>query len=194
MTGNMIQFLINPSRFCLGEAQTYGDILIITGDLKTSLHCDDIISWASENFSHTYIVMGNKDYYDGTDVADTLLAYKVSVLPNVSFINNISVLISDMEIFFTTLWKPYIEQDISNMLSDREDFDHIRCNGHLLTLEMVGQLNEVCKQWLLSSVARSNSGRRIVVTHHAMSDDLQLYHTLISMGVDEIVTGDGVLI
>ena len=190
----MIQFLINPSRFCLGKAQTYGDILIITGDLKTSLHCDDIINWSSENFSHTYIVMGNKDYYDGTDVADTLLAYKVSVLPNVSFINNVSVLISDMEIFFTTLWKPYIEQDISNMLSDREDFDHIRCNGHLLTLEMVGQLNEVCKQWLLSSVARSNSGRRIVVTHHAMSDDLQLYYTLISMGVDEIVTGDGVLI
>ena len=190
----MIQFLINPSRFCQGKVQTYGDILIITGDLKMSLHCDDIINWASENFSHTYIVMGNKDYYDGTDVADTLLAYKVSVLPNVCFVNNASILIADVEIFFTTLWKPYIEQDISNMLSDREDFDHIRCNGHLLTLEMVGQLNEVCKQWLLSSVARSNSGRRIVVTHHAMSDDLQLYHTLISMGVDEIVTDDGVLI
>lgn len=178
MTIGICNNLDNVSK-CIG-----GDMLILTGDIKAILssETDHFGKWCSKQFKHTFIVMGNEDYYDGTDVSDTLDCYVRNIADNVCFVNNTSTSIGKVEIFFTTLWKDCNHSDISDMLSDRGDFEEIICRGSPLTIQCVKDLHEICVEWLMSALIKSHAEVKIVVSHHRFDDALA--KSLNALGVD----------
>ena len=162
------------------------DLLVLPGDFKVVLSSekDCLGEWCSKRFKHTFIVMGNEDYYDGTDVADTLDCYVGNVTDNVCFVNNTSISIGNVEIFFTTLWKDCNHSDISDMLSDRGDFEEIICRGSPLTIQCIKDLHEICVEWLMSALIKSQAEVKIVVSHHRIDDALA--KSLNAIGVDHL--------
>lgn len=135
----------------------------------------DIINRCSQLSKQTYIVMGNEDYYNGPDVSETLDHYISDVAVNVTYLNNVSILIGKEEFFCTTLWKPYDPWDISNMICDRRDFEEIYCHGNLIDMKKIDELHCICAQWLCSAILNSKAERKIIVSHHEMPSDMKVY-------------------
>ena len=68
--------------------------------------------WCAFHYEQTYIISGNHEYYGGYDLADTLNDYEYYLRDNVRYVNNKSVCLRDMELFFSTLWSPIKEEEI----------------------------------------------------------------------------------
>lgn len=159
-----------------------GDILILTGDCMQ--YKESFLKWCAESYAHTYIVMGNEDYYDGPDVNETLDSYVYNVYANVTFVNNASVKMGDREIFFSTLWKPVDDINTLFIDNDRDDFYRIRCNGGNLTIDKEVELHSICSEWLCAALFESSSEHKVVVTHHDVRKDKVLCHFLKVLGAD----------
>ena len=187
MTQN-IQIMTDPENFNNIKEASSAQVLVVTGDLYHMKNKNDFLDWASNKFRHTYIVMGNEDYYSDIDVAETMLEYQNSVLPNVTYVNNLSVMLNGQELFMTTLWYPVDENHVLEALHNCDDFDRIHCNGKRLTNETINQLHEICTQWLVSVILKSNARIKTVVCHYRPSEDSVLFHILETIGVNDILS------
>ncbi|ELP84170.1 hypothetical protein EIN_337890 [Entamoeba invadens IP1] len=167
------------------------EILVLAGDITVFdlYNKTDFFKWCSKTYRQTYIVPGNHEYYKGRYVDETYTLTE-DLYPNVTIVNNTSVVINNTQIFFTTLWS---DLDIENELSIRmklNDFKKIKWfkNGNKTRSDKnendENQDNEkveyrtafsVCKKWLENELGKSTSQFKVVVTHHCPIMDLTLF-------------------
>lgn len=102
-----LEFKENSELLSSTPLDVQADILILAGDItllgKNKYYLNPFFDWCCEHFKETYIVPGNHEYYNGFELADTMIDFQMSIRPNVHYINNRSVLINDTEIFFSNL-------------------------------------------------------------------------------------------
>lgn len=150
--------------------QVTGDILVLAGDIgylgdeNYSKH--PFWDWASENYQQVIACMGNHEFYKYYDIAKLNDGYCLEIRPNV-------VHIGDIDLFITTLWSKiplkeayYTEEVIS-------DFRRIIFNEDLLTFADFNHEHERCLSFLKEAVSCSKARRKIVVTHHVPSFQMQ---------------------
>lgn len=117
--------------------------------------------------------MGNHEFYKYYDIAKLNDGFCLEIRPNVHSYYNAVVHIGDIDLFITTLWSKiplkeayYTEQVIS-------DFRRIIFNGDLLTFADFNREHERCLSFLKDAVSCSKARRKIVVTHHVPSFQMQ---------------------
>lgn len=117
--------------------------------------------------------MGNHEFYKYYDIAKLNDGYCLEIRPNVHSYYNAVVHIGDIDLFITTLWSKiplkeayYTEEVIS-------DFRRIIFNEDLLTFADFNREHERCLSFLKEAVSCSRARRKIVVTHHVPSFQMQ---------------------
>jgi hypothetical protein len=57
----------------------------------------------ADNFQETFITPGNHEYYNDTELSDSLTDFEYFLRANVRYLNNKSIVTGKTELFFTTL-------------------------------------------------------------------------------------------
>lgn len=148
-----------------------GDILVLAGDVTDLNLWHDrhawFIQWLSDNFSQSYILPGNHEFFGGYDVELSLQGLEITAAENVRFVNNRVVrLHQDIELIFTTLWtpisaqaQPYVDRHLTDCSRLNYGTEQFKAHHHTLA-------HEYCLQWLKQAVRDSTARQRIVITHH----------------------------
>ena len=149
-----------------------GDILLLAGDILTLKNIEwysDFLNFVSDNYSHTYWVPGNHEYYN-FDMANRAGSFKEAIRSNVTLLNNQSVVLGDVNLHFSTLWSNIFSSawEIKNSLSD---FHVIKYQGSRLTIDQYNSMHAAAMRFLEGALfnksADENSKQKnIVVTHH----------------------------
>lgn len=150
--------------------QVTGDVLVLSGDMlifcSEELESHPFIDWCSAHFKHTFLVPGNHEYYGGLDVKSTLADFYFPIRHNVAYCNNRSVLLDDVELFFTTLWTEVSEASAMKVQQSMVDCYRIRYGRRFLLAQDYAKLHRLCVDWLTGALAQSEARRKVVVTHH----------------------------
>jgi len=144
------------------------DILILAGDVV----CFSAINraawffyWASKNFTETYWIPGNHEYYYSSIETPTLPT-KRKVKHNVTLINNASIEIDDVVIHFSTLWTAIPEMHASVISRGMSDYHLIKINGEYLSPADVNTIHLHSMRFLVSALGSNRNKKQFVVTHH----------------------------
>lgn len=165
-----LEFRENTEYLNLCPLDVKGDILVLAGDTHVfkgkSWERHPFFDWCSENYEQTYIIPGNHEYYDGVELKNRFDDYEYLLRENVRYINNRTMVLDDVELFFTTLWSviPPVEQAAVQM--GLTDCHRIKYDGRNFTSQDYEVLHRVCVNWLSSALALSTAKKKIVVTHH----------------------------
>lgn len=143
-----LEFPDNSKWLSQNPLTVVGDILVLSGDMllfgSDNLETHPFIDWCSANFQHTFLVPGNHEYYNGVDITRTLGDFFFPIRHNVTFCNNHSVRIDDVELFFTTLWthvSPHSEMKVQQSMVDCYRIRH----GHrFLLAHDYAKLHKLC--------------------------------------------------
>ena len=148
-----------------------GDVLVLAGDIMTlDEPCDEFLDECERRFKHTFIVPGNHEYFGRVDVAHTLHDYRHDVRPTVHYLNNRTVRMGDVELFFTTLWTPIDPRCYAVAKADMPDFSHITYEGRPFEPQHYARVHAVCMAWLERALKESTAPVKVVVTHHCPVD------------------------
>lgn len=145
-----------------------GDILILAGDivpLKRIEAHHDFFNYLSDNFSLTYWLPGNHEYYH-SDIAEISQQMNEKIRENIFLVNNISVSTGNTNLIFSTLWTTISSLYRFEIQMSYSDFHAIRYRGSLFSVEHYNFMHEQCLKFLKKELARKKPGTRIVVTHH----------------------------
>lgn len=172
-----LEFAENANYIKHHPLKVSGEILVLAGDI--GYLGDDNYSkhpfwqWASDNYSQVIVCMGNHEFYKCYDIATLQNGERLEICSNVNSYYNGVVHIEDVDIIVSTLWSKIplreayvIEQVIS-------DFGRIMYNGNLLTFAEFNKEHERCLEFVKSAVANSKADKKIVVTHHVPSFQMQ---------------------
>ena len=165
-----LEFPDNSKWLSQNPLTVVGDILVLSGDMllfgSENLETHPFIDWCSANFQHTFLVPGNHEYYNGVDITRTLGDFFFPIRHNVTFCNNHSVRIDDVELFFTTLWthvSPHSEMEVQQLMVDCYRIRH----GHrFLLAHDYAKLHKLCVDWLTRALDESTAQKKVVVSHH----------------------------
>lgn len=95
------------------------DILILAGDIGYLDHYTfsdhPFWDWASNNFKHVIITLGNHEFYSGFDVKNIELGAVGEIRKNIHWYYNKSIVIDDIEFIMTPLWS-YIVPSAQSLL------------------------------------------------------------------------------
>ncbi|MEX1193309.1 MAG: metallophosphoesterase, partial [Brumimicrobium sp.] len=86
--------------------QPVGDILILAGDVIPFIEIEkhnDFFDYVSQNFKEVYWIPGNHEYYQ-YDISKRKGSFKIKVRPNVTLLNNSTIVIDNFKLIFSTLW------------------------------------------------------------------------------------------
>jgi DNA repair exonuclease SbcCD nuclease subunit len=151
-----------------------GDILVLAGDIilfeKNSLTQHPFFDWCAENFQETYIIPGNHEYYNGTELSDTLSDFEYFLRPNVRYLHNKSIVAGQTELFFTTLWCAIDIAQLMPVQMGVADCHRIIYDNRRFTSQDYEIIHQHCLAWLKESLSRSLAKRKIIVTHHCPTD------------------------
>lgn len=153
----------NPLNVC-GEILVLAGDIILLGEQKLEKH--PFFDWCASHYKETYIIPGNHEYYSGYELADTLADFEYLLRDNVRYINNKSVLLDNMEIFFTTLWSPIKEDEIVPVQMGLSDCHRIIYQSRHFTSQDYKEVHYICMNWLRNALQLSTVNKKIVVTHH----------------------------
>ena len=166
-----LEFADNRNLLELGGGLTpAGDILVLAGDISylgdMEMMKRPFFDWCSEHFQETFIVPGNHEFYGGYDIAQTIEDYEFQYRPNVRYLNNKSVAMGDVELFFTTLWTRINPVFLWKVQRGMNDFRYGVLDGKRFCANDVDILNRRCVDWLRTALDASSAKTKIVVTHH----------------------------
>ncbi|KAL7718713.1 Calcineurin-like phosphoesterase domain-containing protein [Entamoeba marina] len=132
----------------------------------TNFHIHPFFKWCSENYKQTYIAFENHEFYGGFEVSQTLQPFEINIYPNVRYVNNKSITIGDVELFFTTLWSELGNKHKTSAVNGLHVFRYIQFNGHNLTHKEYDYLFKSCSKWFGNALSNSVAKRKVVVTHY----------------------------
>ena len=172
-----LEFKENTAHLQKHPLEVKGDILVLAGDVtlfgKNKYFRNPFFDWCAENYRQTYIIPGNHEYYDGYELADTLDDFSLEVRPNVHYLNNRSVRLSDdVELFFTTLWSPIEPLQIVPVQMGMTDCYRIKYDGGGFNANDYELVYKKCLGWLTEALQKSDAKHKIVVTHHCPTKTL----------------------
>lgn len=147
-----------------------GDVLVLAGDVSylgdKNMMKWPFWDWCAEHYQETFIIPGNHEFYGGYDIGCTMDDYVLEVRPNVRYMNNRSVVIGDVELFFTTLWTRINPVRLWTIQCGMNDFHLGVLNGKRFSASEVDELHQHCMDWLTGALAVSSAKHKIVVSHH----------------------------
>lgn len=165
-----LEFAENRNYIENGGIEPVGDVLVLAGDVSylgdRNVIRRRFFDWCSENIKQTLIVPGNHEFYCGYDIAQTMSDYEFAYRNNVQYLNNKSVVLGDVELFFTTLWTKISPLHLWAIQRGMNDFRRGILDGTRLSANDVDGLHKRCLEWLDSSLKSSKAAHRVVVTHH----------------------------
>lgn len=169
------------------EAGQEADALIIAGDLtEGAAHkWPDALRWLGTHYpaAKTVIIPGNHDYYGGNlSTLDAQLDH-ICREAGCAFGQSRILVLGDVRVLMTTLWtdmrlledgpRNAMEDTLWNARQMMPDYSSgaitVDEPDRPLHPEDTIAVHESQKAWLVSELARSWSGRTVVVTHHAPS-------------------------
>lgn len=142
------------------------EICILAGDIDNPYSSSymEFIDSINTNFTKTFIIPGNHEYYQhGKSVEETnnYLNDFFKSYNNVTFLNNTYENYKEYCFVGTTLWTKITKPEYSiNDIHYIKDFDYLKCN----------QLNMLAIDFLEETVSKNN--KCIIITHHLPSNDL----------------------
>lgn len=165
-----LEFDENAGYLKSNPLEVTGDILVLAGDtiyLGKKMHdADWFFDWCSANYTQTFLIPGNHEYYGGFPMEKTLEDFEWKIRNNVTYLNNKSVVLGDTELFFTTLWtsipveESYIIEKVMN------DCRRGRINGKRFNVHSWNIIHRTCTEWLVDALRKSKAGHKIVISHH----------------------------
>lgn len=165
-----LEFAENRAFINNGGILPVGDILVLAGDIlylgDKKLLDQSFFDWCASNYSQTFIVPGNHEFYKGYDIAQTIKDFEFECRPNVHYLNNKSIVIGDTELFFTTLWTRINPIYLYAIERGMNDFRCCILNGKRFCANDVNSLHETSVNWLQQALESSSAAHKIVVTHH----------------------------
>lgn len=147
-----------------------GDVLVLAGDIL--LFGEQLMSehpfwdWCSDHYAHTLVVPGNHEYYNRMDVVSTLTSFTYPLRPNVTYLNNRSITLGDVELFFTTLWSRIHDSALAAVQMGMTDCHRIAYGNHIMLATDYARAHETCLGWLKKALSESTAQHKVVVTHH----------------------------
>lgn len=165
-----LEFPENSEFLKKNPLQPDGDILLLAGDIVPFAVMDkhaDFFSYISDNFSTTYWIPGNHEYYY-SDISSQSGTLNEKIRENLFLVNNVSVLHDNIKLIFSTLWtriSPGNEFEIRQRLSD---FHVIKLNRKGFTPDHYNLLHEQCRSFLKTEISKGDNseGKKVIVTHH----------------------------
>jgi Icc-related predicted phosphoesterase len=151
------------------------DVLILAGDVNLGVKGIQWIKAHIKNKSVIY-VLGNHEYYKGSYPKTLHKIRQEAQESNVHVLENESVELEGVRFHGATLWTDFSlfgnPVAFGNICQGKmNDYKRIRRDPSYSKLRSVDTFNihQASRRWLTESLSESNSGRNIVVTHHAPS-------------------------
>lgn len=147
------------------------DLVILAGDIDKKARG---VRWANDTFNCTTVyVAGNHEFYGG-HLDRTLQKTRDAAAPHVHILENQSLVIGDVRVLGTAGWTDFTStgDQVAASKMAREsmnDFTYIRTEASYRRIRPwdIIEKNRTAKQWLTEELAKTHSGKTIVVTHHA---------------------------
>jgi len=128
---------------------------------------DSYIDYLSNNFKQVFLLPGNHEFYGGFDISKTLHSFEMPLRENVTYINNMSVIINDYKIIFSALWT-YIPNSFPTRYFG--DFHSCMYNYERLTIKAYNEAYEISKEYIKSEIKNnSRKHKLLIVSHHLPS-------------------------
>lgn len=145
-----------------------GDVLILAGDIVPFAVMEkhnDFFDYISLNFSETYWIPENHEYYY-SDIADYRDLKIKQIRANVFLVNNTVIEKGNLRIVFSSLWSHISEHKQWSIRQSISDFHVIKYKNEKLLPFHFNELHDECLTFLKNELIRDYSGKTIVATHH----------------------------
>lgn len=148
------------------------DILILAGDISLFENYflkHDFFDFCSYNFTYTYIICGNHEFYGYQDVSIAHKSFCFSIRENLYILNNKRITLHQTNLIFTTLWSKINETNEREVKSQINDFYRIKYKNKILSTRNFNKLFESSFNFLNESIKNLQNKKTVVITHHAPS-------------------------
>ena len=145
-----------------------GEILLLAGDIVPFAIMEshnDFFDFISDNFEKVFWVPGNHEYYY-FDVGNKNTSFHEKIRSNVSLINNVSVIESNVTFIFSTLWSKISPVNMRPIQQGVSDFKVIKRNGQIFNPHDFNELHEQSLNFIKQEIENATSNKMFVVTHH----------------------------
>jgi len=163
-----IEFPENNEYFRRNMLKPVGDILVLGGDIVPFRQTDehrDFFDYLSDNFSITYWIPGNHEYYH-SDITERSHSLDEKIRDNIRLVDNISVMNGNVRMIFSTLWTKIGPSGKEELQIAYSDFRAILHDGLMLTVANYNSAHEECLSFLKEELSRPGDDPVVVVTHH----------------------------
>ena len=151
-----------------------GEILLLAGDIVPFAVMDthkDFFDFVSDHFETTYWIPGNHEYYH-SDLGSIASPLFEKIRENVFLINNQTIKYKNTSIICSTLWSHISPQNEFEVQQNVSDFHMIKVSDGMggkpfpLTPAHFNHLHQTALAFLKEAVAKSDTEKTIVMTHH----------------------------
>lgn len=163
-----LEFPKNKKYLLENPIKQEGDILVLAGDIvpfKVMGKHNDFWNYISSNFSHTYWIPGNHEYYY-SEIGERSGKFIEKIRDNVLLVNNNSFVHDSVRLIFTTLWTALSGVNQFAIQQQLSDFRVIRNKGRVFAPDDYNQIHNSCLHYLKQELFENNCEQTIVVTHH----------------------------
>jgi len=164
-----LEFSSNTSFIRNNPLPVTGDCLVLAGDIsylgRTRRQDKWFFDWCGDNFSQTFYVPGNHEFYDYSDISSVELPFREALCSNVFLLSNTSVEAGGCNLLFTPLFSHIPESESMIIKLCMNDFRRILYHGKTLSVEDYNKINDVCLSFLESELEHSLTPA-LIFTHH----------------------------
>ena len=163
-----LEFIENKNYLSKNPIIPSGEILLLAGDIVPFAIMEshnDFFDFISDNFEKVFWVPGNHEYYY-FDVGNKNTSFHEKIRSNVSLINNVSVIESNVKFIFSTLWSKISPVNMRPIQQGVSDFKVIKRNGQIFNPHDFNELHEQSLNFIQQEIENATSNKMFVVTHH----------------------------
>lgn len=164
-----LEFSTNTSFIRNNPLPVTGDYLVLAGDISYlgRIRKQDkwFFDWCGDNFSQTFYVPGNHEFYDFSDISAVEHPFKEAISSNVFYLSNTVVQIGEYNLLFTPLFSHIPDKESLIIRMCMNDFRRILYHGKTMSAEDYNRINDACVAFLEAEIEHSSSPV-LIFTHH----------------------------
>jgi predicted phosphohydrolase len=171
-----LEFDANAAFIKNNPIKPVGDIIILAGDITLldfyySRQIEkDFINYLSDNFSYAYLMFGNHEFYDGSDIGILDKLVFENLKSNVALVNNTTTVHDNVKIVFSVLWSKISDKNKITILHGLNDFRLIRYHDKQFLVDDFNKMHEKSVRFIQNELKNLNNKQKTVVaTHHVPS-------------------------